>query len=95
MFVPSSRHGLGPQFHQDNTIGTKLRDLLTDIAARASAVGRERIGHPDIALPIDMYAVGEGEHARAEAPQEFSIPHHSGGWVRDPSQRKCWNHSDR
>ena len=47
--------------------GAELDDLLSALVAARRSVGSDRIGHPDVALAIDLDAVGPDEHAASEA----------------------------
>ena len=53
----------------------QLPELMrnTDIAARAAAVGRQRVGHPHVAFLVDVDAVREREQVGSHLADEVAV----------------------
>src|SRR5262249_11400209 len=62
----------GADLEQDLALGRELRDLLADCAARATAIGRQGIGDPDVAALIYKDAVRECEEVGAHVSYQLA-----------------------
>ena len=59
--------------HQHLPGRAELDDDVTAFVALRDAVGRDRVGHPDVAVPVDVDAVRPDEHAAAEALHDLAV----------------------
>ncbi len=59
--------------HQHLAVGTELHDLVPALVPFRNPVRRHCIGHPDVAVGIDLDAVRPDEHAAAEAGHDFAV----------------------
>ena len=67
------RHRARADLQQDLAARAELRDLLSHVAARAAAVGRQRVGDPDVALLIHVDAVRERKQVGANVPDQVPV----------------------